>query len=349
MARAADVHDLRRPAGVAGVGRLGTIAAWISAVCCLPYLILKIAWTVGVPVGVTDPSVLDSTTWVAGNALMAVVQLTGLLLVVALTRPWARRLPAWLVLVPAWVGIGLLFQVTVGAVLVGLFSPPAQASGGASTGPIQPWVFVLVYASFAGQGVALAIAFACHVRARWGALLGERTGEVVARRTGRMRSWPEDHVTGMAKAVAVMTVALAVLFAWGVVGSFGISGEQPGPSWGMQASRATGAVLAAVGLLGLAGSWGQRTRFWLPVALVWVGSGALAAFDGLTLAVNRLFLVFGTGAGVPAWSTTDTVLVIKVALGVAAAAVGALAVAAAADEGPRGSGPPTGRSSWPAP
>src|SRR5690349_5872101 len=65
------------------VGRLGTAAAWISAVCCLPYLILKVVWTVGVPVGITDRSLLHSNGWVAGNAVMAVLQLAGLLLVLA--------------------------------------------------------------------------------------------------------------------------------------------------------------------------------------------------------------------------------------------------------------------------
>jgi hypothetical protein len=50
-------------------------------------------------------------------------------------------------------GTGLLFQVAVGAVLVGLFSSPSQASGG-SLGGIQPWVFVMVYAGFAALVVA---------------------------------------------------------------------------------------------------------------------------------------------------------------------------------------------------
>ena len=47
------------------------------------------------------------------------------------------------------------------------------------TGEFEPWVFVVVYGGFAGQGLALAIAFACHVRARWGWLLGARTGEIL--------------------------------------------------------------------------------------------------------------------------------------------------------------------------
>jgi hypothetical protein len=37
--------DVKSSGGVVGVGRLGTAAAWISAVCCLAYLVLKVAWT----------------------------------------------------------------------------------------------------------------------------------------------------------------------------------------------------------------------------------------------------------------------------------------------------------------
>jgi hypothetical protein len=314
-----------------GVGRLGTAAAWISAVCCLPYLVLKVVWMFGMPMGLTDRSVLHSNGWVAGNALMAVIQLAGLVLALALTRPWARRVPAWLLLFPVWVGTGLLFQVSVGAVLVGLFSASSQASGGSTDfGGTQPWVYVMVYSAFAGQGAALAIAFACHVRARWGWLWGTRTDEVVARRAARVRSWPENHLAEMAEAVAGLAVAVALVFCyWAAGGSFGLSGSQPHPL-GLQTSRVAGAVTAVVGLLGLAGRWGRRIRFWLPAALTWVGSGALVAFDGLNLVVNRLVVLVGTGASEAGWSPTDTVLVIKVRIGLLAAAVGALAVTAAA-------------------
>ena len=72
--------DAEGPYRAAGVGRLGTAAAWISAVCCLPYLVLKVAWTAGMPVGITDRSVLHSQGWMAVNAVMAVVELAVLLL-----------------------------------------------------------------------------------------------------------------------------------------------------------------------------------------------------------------------------------------------------------------------------
>jgi hypothetical protein len=318
----AEVSDRAR-----GVGRLGTAAAWISAICCLPYLVLKVLWTFSTPVGLTDRSVLDSNAWVAGNALMAMVQLTGLLLVLALTRPWARRVPTWLLLFPVWVGTGLLFQVVVGAVVFSASSPASTAS--VDLGGIQPWVYAMVYASFAGQGAALAIAFACHVRARWGSVLGERTGEVVARRRARAGSWPEAHLAGIATAVAGMAVAVALVFANAAAGdSFGTSGALPDPPVGLQASRVAGVVVAVVGLLGLAGWWGRRTRFWLPAALTWIGSGAMAAFDGLAL---LLFIVLGPDADGAGWGLTDTALVIKVVVGLLAGAVCALAVKDASD------------------
>jgi hypothetical protein len=322
--------DTKVPEDVAGVGRLGTAAAWISAVCCLPYLFLKVVWTLDVPVGITDRSVLDDTGWVAANALMAVVQLVGLLLVLALTRPWSRRVPAWVLLFPVWVGTGLLFEVVVGAALAGLFSPASDASS-EDLGAFEAWVYVLVYASFAGQGIALAIAFACHVRSRWGRLLGQRNGDVVARRTARTRSWPEGHLAGVADVVAAMTgVAALVLCSWAAGGSYGLSGAHANDPWTLHAARAAGAVTAGVGLLGLAGHWGRRRRFWLPAALTWLGSGALVAFDGFLLMFTTLPVLFGQLVAEWGWSVTDTFLVMQVLVGLLAAAVGALAVTAAA-------------------
>lgn len=311
------------------VGRLGRGAAWISAIGAFPYLVLKVLWTFDVTVGIVDRSVLDSSGWVAANALMAVVELAGLLLVLGLTRSWARRVPTWLLLFPVWVGTGLLFQVVVGAALMG--ASTASSSEIADTGEFQPWVFAIVYPSFAVQGVALAIAFASHVKARWGQLLSERTGTVIAWRAAGARSWPQRRLARMAEAVAGMAVAVTLVCAyWAAGGSFGDSRLSLDAPWGMNASRAVGAVIAAAGLLGLAGRWGERKPLWLPASLTWLGSGALAAFDGLAAVLASLLR--GTDASAPAWGLTDTVLVIKVVIGLLAGVLGALAVTAAAHD-----------------
>lgn len=63
---------------------------------------------------------------------------------------------------------------------------------------------------------------------------------------------------------------------------------------------------------------------------MWLGSGALAAFDGLSLVLNQI--LNGTDVSEPGWTLHDTVLVIKALVGVLAAAVGALAVTAAAND-----------------
>ena len=59
--------DVKVVSPAAGVGRLGTTAAWISAAACLPYLFLKVVWTLDVPVGVTDRSQLHSSDWWPGT------------------------------------------------------------------------------------------------------------------------------------------------------------------------------------------------------------------------------------------------------------------------------------------
>jgi hypothetical protein len=313
------------------VGRLGTAAAWISAAACLPYLTLKVLWTLDLPVGVTDRSQLHSNEWVAGNAVMAVVQLAAVALVLALVRPWSARVPTWLLLFPVWVGTGLLFQVVVGSALVGLSSTTSQGSG-MDTGGIAPWVYVVVYTSFAVQGAALAIAFTCHVRARWGRLLGERTGDILASPIPRVRPWPERHLGALAQMVAVLALVVALVFAyWAAGGSMGLSEVRPHDAFGMQASRAVGAVIAAAGLLGLAGSWGRERPFWLPAALTWIGSGAMVAFDLLTVVVNRLFSIFGTSLPDADWAPIDTALMLKLVIGMLAALVGVFAGAVAAN------------------
>jgi hypothetical protein len=289
------------------VGRLGTVAALISAAACLPYLFLEVVWTLDVPVGITDRSVLHSGGWVAGNAVMALVQLMAVGLVLALVRPWSRMVPTWTVLLPVWVGTGLLFQIMVGSVV-----SAASQDSGTELGGIAPWVYVLVYAAFAVQGVALAVAFACHVRACWGRLLAACTGDLITMPS--RRSWPQVHLVEIARVVAVCRAP-------------------------------PGAVIAAAGVLGLAGQWGRERPFWLPAALTWVGSGALVAFDVLTVVVNRLFYVFGSPPREADWAPADTLLVIKVLVGVLAAVVGVLVVRSAAHGDDRGPiAPVPGRS-----
>lgn len=326
--------DLELPREVPGVTRVGTAAAWVSGISCLPYLVLKVLWTVGVPLGISDESVLGDIDWVLSNALMAVVQLVAVALVVALVRPWSRSLPAWLLLFPAWVGTGVLFQVMIGSA-VGAAQSGASQDPSSSDDPIRPWVYVLVYVAFALQGTALAVALAAHVRDRWGRLFTMRTSEAVGGGTDRVSSWPGRTFVRIAVTVASMALGTALVFSfWSGGGAFALSGIDAERSAPMQVARATGAAVAALGLFALAGRWGARLRFWWPAALVWVGSGALVVFDGLSFLLNGLFAYAGTEAASGAsWELTDTALVAKVLVGVLAAAAGVLALRSAAAAG----------------
>ena len=144
-------------------------------------------------------------------------------------------------------------------------------------------------------------------------------------------SWLTSHLTELAEIVAIMALVAGFVCAyWAAGGSIGLSDARPHDNYGMQASRAVGAFVAAAGLLAVAGRWGRERRFWLPAALIWVGSGALVAFDVLTVVLNRLFTMFGTTLPEAAWAPIDTVLVLKGVIGVLAAVLGVLAIRAAA-------------------
>lgn len=304
-----DAATLPRPAGM---GRVGIAAAWASAVCCLPYLFIKVIWAVGVPVGITDTSMLDEPGFMASNAFMAVIELVGVGLVVAIARPWALRLPAWLLLLPAWTGTGMLLPIIVGVGLMGLVAPFTDDTG-TDWGGIRPWVYVLVYTGFAGQGIALAVAFACHVRTRWGRLLATRTEDALIRLRPRRRAI----VAGSAVVAAALAAVVTGVFGYWAGG--GGSAESFDLPWANYVGQACGSSLTVVGMVALVARWGHRKRLWLPVTLGWLGSGALVAdalfFTGLNqvLAPSR-----------PAWNLLDTVRTLGAAAGLLAAVVTAL-------------------------
>ena len=112
----------------------------------------------------------------------------------------------------------------------------------------------------------------------------------------------------------------------GPPGSHGLSDARAHDTAGMQASRAAGALVAAAGVLCLAGRWGRERPLWLPAALTWIGSGAFVVFDALTVLVNRLVYLFASPPPEADWAPIDTVLVVKVLVGILVGVVGALAI-----------------------
>ncbi|HEV7626723.1 MAG TPA: hypothetical protein VGO89_09505, partial [Streptomyces sp.] len=128
-----------------------TVVCLIAIAACVPYLSLKIAWVLGAPVGIPDGSPLreGGGMLVAVNALSVVLDSLVVVLALALTRPWGRRLPAWLTLLPLWAATGLLSPILVafpvqllhGAV-TGDADPAAKSRGAAAQGELlDGWVW----------------------------------------------------------------------------------------------------------------------------------------------------------------------------------------------------------------
>jgi hypothetical protein len=153
------------PAGVRVLG-------WLAAAGTLPYLTIKLLWLTGSTTGMTDPAFLAQPAIVVANAVTLAMDLVVIGLALALTHRWGDRLPAWLVLLPMWVGTGFLVPMAVSIM-------PAitveTLSGGAHSTAFEPWLQPLVYGGFAWQGVFLCAAFVAHAVRRWSGVVVAET------------------------------------------------------------------------------------------------------------------------------------------------------------------------------
>lgn len=281
-------------------------AAAIAA--CLPYAMLKVVWLAGGSVGsagVRGAAELHDARHTVGNVATLAMVAVAVLLALALTHPRGQRLPPALVLLPVWLGTGLLAPIALGLPL-GLV---AQAVVGGAPAPVdnglRGWVYVVVYGGFVVQAVALMAAFVFYARVRWAVLLGLRVTE-----PARGKRQPLPRVLAHTAAAAAVLYGVANL-AWAVAGE---SLAAP-PGFETAAQRS---LFVSTGLLALAGAFavrqlvGQRRirqlpdRLWAPLTLVWVGSAAsfasglsqrALAADAGTPPATSLILAIGTISG----------------------------------------------------
>ncbi|MGV9309252.1 hypothetical protein ACWDLG_38280 [Nonomuraea sp. NPDC003727] len=246
----------------AGIGRI--TAAIVAMAATLPYLTIKILWLTGRPVGVVDLSLMDSGAMTGLNAMTFGMDLVGLCLALAFTTRWGMRLPAWLVLLPIWVGTALLSKIVVALPLTLLIEGPGAFHGGPM---VEGWVYLMVYGGFSLQGVGLTVAFALYARARW----------PWAFRYGRARTAVAfQHVVGRGGLLVALVVgAVDVYWACG-----GTAGLDPAVT---AARNLPGSVVQALGgALVIAGAAGYlallRGHAWWSTAVAWLGSGYLFAW-----------------------------------------------------------------------
>ncbi|WP_143590987.1 hypothetical protein [Thermoactinospora rubra] len=149
------------------------VAGTVALAAMLPYLTIKILWLTGSYVGVLRPDLFESAEMVGANAATFGMEAVGLVLAAGMIMRWGMRLPAWTVLLPLWVGTGLLSSIALSMPLVLLVSGPSAFT---SSDVLAVWVYPVVYGGFVVQGVALAVAFAFYARDRWPWVFAGRYG-----------------------------------------------------------------------------------------------------------------------------------------------------------------------------
>ncbi|MFH9293084.1 hypothetical protein [Streptomyces sp. NPDC017520] len=277
-------------------------------VACLPYIGLKVTWMAGSRLGIPEGSALleGGTGLRVVNGATVLMDCAVIVLALLLTRPWGKRVPAWLLVAPMWVASGLLLpimtafplQMVVRLLGGGVGRPVGE---GSSEPFLDPWVFGVVYGGFIVQGLALGILFALYARERWGRLW-----------QGRLRDLPTSP-TGPALRATAVAAASAALFP-GVTHLLWVSGSTAGLHAGRAADRTSDfyvleavnllfVVVTVVGVLLLAFRRTGRLSLRLPLVLAWAGSAEMACWGGW-LTVAEL-LGAGEAADRP---TTATVL-----------------------------------------
>jgi hypothetical protein len=193
---------------------LRTFAGYAAIVSALPYLALKMVWIGGGTLGVADATLMRDPSMVALNVITAGIDLTAIGLALAFMHQWGLRVPGLLLLAPMWVATGLLARFIVAvpiAVIVGWLMPAAVPR--ISGGPVEPWVYTVVYTEFAGMGVGLSVAFFFYARVRWAALLGEHVAVQQATR--------ELQVTLANTATLIASLSGVLFIAWALGATLG--------------------------------------------------------------------------------------------------------------------------------
>ncbi|MEX5717342.1 hypothetical protein [Geodermatophilus maliterrae] len=302
-------------------GRHRVVIGYLVVAAILPYLLLKAAWIAGSTIGFATESSVDPGVLLGGNILTAGMELVAIVVVLAFTHDWGMRLPAWLVLLPAWVGTGLLAPFVVAGPLVVL--SVATAASPVGDGSFEPWVGPVVYSSFGAQALGIALTFALYARARWARLLRSRAG---CRSAG-----PHPLLTPAVWIAAVLLAAVAAArLLWALdpaaAASFGLTDARGTTERAADAGAAAFALMAAAGLLVLVRRRRARTPLWVPLALTWVGSGATWA-GGWWPLLLWIGEVAGAGTSSPGAGLVAGVHLVQVIAGLLVARVGAVVLA----------------------
>ncbi|MEU6764251.1 hypothetical protein ABZ916_17195 [Streptomyces sp. NPDC046853] len=257
----------------------------VAILAALPYLALKLAWIAGSHVGIPEDSTLleHRTAMIFANALTLLMDASVIVLALVLTRPRGLRTPAWLLAFPMWAATGLLTPIMAGfplqllvKALGGSVDQPSARDGGGAF--LDEWVFGVVYGGFILQGLALGALFVRYARNRWGRLWEGRVLDLS--RGGSLR------ITAMAAALlALVPAALHLL--WLTGSAFALNkaraGDRTADFYVLEAMDLVYLGSAVTGGLLIAFRWAPALPVKVPLALAWLGSGAIACWGAWLL------------------------------------------------------------------
>jgi hypothetical protein len=263
--------------------QIRAVAGYGTVIAAMPYLLIKIAWTLGffLPTGQ-----MGDASWRAVNAATAVCAAVGILLALAFCMPWGERLPAWLVALPAWVGSGLLVPM----LLVAPVLSPAAFFRDRQAGAADIWAYeqILITVSLVGVAIGLPLAFAAYVRSRWPEAIG---GRIIHQ---DMPGHTRQMQISLGRLVAGGCIAVGLIRGfWAVGGTLGLDAV-------LLANRDLWWHLLSLStsVWAFAGAWGvlvltsrSEPRWCLPpMAAAWVSSGMLFSYSlyDLLLYTSRL-------------------------------------------------------------
>ncbi|MER5298233.1 hypothetical protein ABT039_02085 [Streptomyces lasiicapitis] len=279
---------LGTPGTLSGPRRLLRAVAIAS---CVPYLSLKVAWIAGSHIGIPEGSSLleHRGLLAAANSLTVLMDGSVIVLALLLTRPWGRRVPAWLLGLPMWAATGLLLPIMAGF--------PTQlavrALGGSVNNPedtghepfLDEWVFGVVYGGFILQGLSLGLLFVLYARDRWGHVW-----------RGRVWDLPRAAAGGRAMRTGAVAAAVLALFPaglkllWAAGSTVGLNetrvAERTSDFYVLSALEVGYLAAAVAGALALAFRRPPALPVKVALGLAWAGSGAVGCWGAWMFATS---------------------------------------------------------------
>ncbi|MEU4623538.1 hypothetical protein AB0G04_26635 [Actinoplanes sp. NPDC023801] len=245
---------------------VGRVAAYGAVFAMAPYFVMKIFWTIdGLRGGGLHEGAWSHLDWAVVNGLTVAMSGLAMLLGLALAQRWGLRVPAWLMVIPAWLGMGFLVPMIPLIPLLALVG--TEAGDTTAEAPMTGWEIGLLSVSFAGFALGVAIAAPIYAVRRWPEAFS--AGDVPGRSGVRVT---------VARLAAVLCTALGLpqLF-WALGGTIGLNGatlDTREAQWHLlTANSGVWALIAAWSAWTLARRTGRA-----PLLLSWLSSGFLFAW-----------------------------------------------------------------------